>query len=142
MVFTFGLVGGVTLVSGVWYAINKTDGALQEIAADTAQDLLEAGTPYVDAISAGLDELAEQFGVGLGVIADAIEDVAEDVAEGTLNIIENAGVSLLKAGAKTKQYFVDEVGDRRVQFVKQLTILIIVLMTTVFIYNSLMLRDR
>lgn len=95
-----------------------------------------------DSIDSAFNELAEEFGEGLDAIGEGISDAVGDVAEGTLNVIENAGVAILKAGAKTKEYFVDEVGDRRVQFVKQLTILIIVLMTTVFIYNSLMLRDR
>lgn len=147
------IIGGVTLVGGVWYAIDKTDGKLEEIAADTAQTLLETGTPFITALGEGLESIGEDIGAGLLDLGEALGDIGEDIGEGlldlgeglgsaTLDVIENIGIAIIKAGAKTKEFIVDEIGDRRVTFVKQFTILIIVLMTTVFIYNSLMLKDR
>ena len=158
------IIGGVTLVGGVWYAIDKSDGKLEEIAGDTARDLLEEGIPYVNSLAAGLQSIGEDIGEGLGDIGDdlaaGLADFGGDIAEGlgdlgeglldfgeglgsaTLDVIENIGITIIKAGAKTKEFIVDEIGDRRVTFVKQFTILIIVLMTTVFIYNSLMIRDK
>ena len=117
------------------------DDAIPDINIDFP-DFGEELTQLGDSIDSAFNELAEEAREGLESIGEGISDAAKDVAEGTLNVIENAGVAILKAGARTKEYFVDEVGDRRVQFVKQLTILIIVLITTVFIYNSLMFRDR
>ena len=90
-----------------------------------------------DAIDEAFNELAEEAREGLESIGDGISEGISAAGAATLDVIENAGVAILKAGARTKEYFVDEVGDRRVQFVKQLTILIIVLITTVFIYNSM-----
>lgn len=97
-------------------------------------------------ISEGLEQLGDAIGddlrEGLESLGEGIVDVGQGVGAATLDVIENIGVSILKAGARTKEYIVDEIGDRRVTFVKQFTILIIVLMTTVFVYNSLMLKDR
>ena len=147
------IIGGVTLVGGIWYAIDKSDGKLQEIATDTAQSLLEEGIPYVNALGEGLESIGEDIGAGLLDLGEALGDIGEDIGAGlldlgeglgsaTLDVIENIGITIIKAGAKTKEFIVDEIGDRRVTFVKQFTILIIVLMTTVFIYNSLMIKDR
>ena len=146
-------VAGVTLVAGTWYALDKSGESLGEISREAAQDFLEAGKPYVAALSAGLESIGEDIGEGLGDLGEALGDIGEDIGAGlldlgeglgsaTLDVIENIGITIIKAGAKTKEFIVEEIGDRRVTFVKQFTILIIVLMTTVFIYNSLMIRDK
>lgn len=105
-------------------------------------DISEGLEQLGDAIGSGIGEIGEDLREGLESLGEGIVDVGQGVGAATLDVIENLGVSILKAGARTKEYIVDEIGDRRVTFVKQFTILIIVLMTTVFVYNSLMLKDR
>jgi len=105
-------------------------------------DINEGLSQLGDAIDSAFNEIAEEVGEGLDAIGGGISEAVGDVGSATLDVIENLGIAVIKAGAKTKEFIVDEIGDRRVTFVKQFTILIIVLMTTVFIYNSLMLRDR
>ena len=134
------VVSFITKVGLNWYL--NSDGVFQEITEEAATTLIEEGTPYVDAIASGLGEIGDDLREGLTSLGEGIVDVGQGVGEATLNVIENSGIALMKAAGKTRDYFVQEIGDRRVQFVKQLTILIIVLMTTVFIYNSLMMKDR
>lgn len=118
------------------------EGLVEKIATDAAEALIEAGTPYVNTLATGLGEIGDDIREGLETLGEGIIDVGQGIGSATLDVIENAGVSLIVAAGKTKKYIVDEIGDRRVTFVKQFTMLIIVLMTTVFIYNSLMLKDR
>ena len=95
-----------------------------------------------ESLEEGLISTGQAIQAGLEGVADEISDTVSDAGLAALDDIENSGIALMKAAGKTRDYFVQEIGDRRVQFVKQLTILIIVLMTTVFIYNSLMMKDR
>ena len=123
-----------------WY-YNNAD-VVEEVTEEAAQSLIDAGTPFINAISEGLGNIGDDLREGLESLGGSIVNIGEGVGAASLDVIENIGISILKAGARTKEYIVDEIGDRRVTFVKQFTILIIVLMTTVFVYNSLMLRDK
>ena len=76
------IIGGVTLVGGIWYAIDKSDGKLQEIATDTAQSLLEEGIPYVNALGEGLESIGEDIGAGLLDLGEALGDIGEDIGAG------------------------------------------------------------
>lgn len=95
-----------------------------------------------EAVEQGLISSAEALERGLQNLGDEIGEDLREVGAATLSVIENSGIALIKAGAKTKEYFVDEIGERRVQFVKNITVILIGLMTIVFIYNSILMKDR
>ena len=125
-----------------YFASADEEGLIEEITRETAEALIEAGTPLFNTLASGLVDIGDDIREGLESLGEGIIDVGEGIGSATLDVLENAGVALIKAAGKTKKYIVDEIGDRRVTFVKQFTMIIIVLMTTVFIYNSLMLKDR
>tara|TARA_B110000495_G_C23039916_1_gene623002 strand:+ start:4039 stop:4452 length:414 start_codon:yes stop_codon:yes gene_type:complete len=130
------------IVGTKYFLSDPIQDKLEQVSKETADELIELGTPVINALQDGLDDLGEGLREGLESLGGAIEGVGRGLGSASLDLAENIGVALLKAGANTRNYIVDEIGDRRVTFVKQFTILIIVLMTTVFVYNQLMMKDR
>lgn len=97
---------------------------------------------YEAARNEGEKEAKEAWKDYVEPIIDSATEWGVDLGAATLNVIENSGIALIKGAGKTRDYFVEEIGDRKVTFVKQFTILIIVLITTIFIYNQLLMKDR
>ena len=101
---------------GKWIA-KKADGQVQEITEDTANALIQAGTPVVDAITEGLSEAVSELG---------------DV---TLGLIKGAGIALVEGVGDTYDYVSDRLAPHRVDAVAITWSLIIYSLTAYTIMN-------
>ena len=122
-------------LAGGYYFVKKYTEDGEEYLEQIEEDAFEAFRLAGATISTEISE-------GFATLGNSLRGLGSDIGTATLDVLENAGIALMKGSSKTANYFVEEIGDRKVSFVKQMTILIIVLMTTVYVYNLVMMKDR
>jgi len=108
----------VILIGGVWYKRNP-EGIVQQVTADAAQELIDAGTPIIESVS-------EFFG-----------EIGDQLAEGALDLIRGAGIAVLDATNATYTLAASIVEPRRVEAVAVAWSMLIYALTAFTIYNKM-----
>ena len=108
----------VILIGGVWYKRNP-EGIVQQVTADAAQELIDAGTPIIESVS-------EFFG-----------EIGDQLAEGALDLIRGAGIAVLDATNATYTLAASIVEPRRVEAVAVAWSMLIYTLTAFTIYNKM-----
>ena len=106
------------LIGGTWYARNP-EGVVQQVTADAAQELIDAGTPIIESIS------------------DFFSDLGDEISEGALDLIRGAGIAVLDAANATYSLTASIVAPRRVETVAVAWSMLIYALTAFTIYNKM-----
>ena len=94
----------------------------------------EEGEPWYDP---ALDTIVETVTTGFEEIAAALTGFGSDIGSGLLDLIRSAGVAVIEAVSDTYDYTANKVGDKKVQLVSSLTVLIIAGFTASYILARL-----
>ena len=124
------IVGGVILIGGVWYAVDQTDGRIEEITEDAKDAFVETGVPILQSISEGI-------GAGLETIGAGLADLGEDLGSGALVVIRGAGRAIIDSGENMFDYIAEKVAPHRVEAVTAITAMLFYGATAVIVFKKI-----
>ena len=124
------IVGGVILIGGVWYAVDQTDGRIEEITEDAKDDFVETGLPILQSIGEGI-------GAGLETIGAGLAEIGEDLGSGALVVIRGAGRAVIDSGENMFDYIASKVSPHRVEAVTAITAMLFYGTTAVIIFKKI-----
>tara|TARA_R110001599_G_scaffold78220_1_gene212801 strand:- start:202 stop:603 length:402 start_codon:yes stop_codon:yes gene_type:complete len=124
------IVGGVILIGGVWYAVDQTDGRIEEITEDAKDAFVETGVPILQSIGEGI-------GAGLETIGAGLAEIGEDLGSGALVVIRGAGRAVIDSGENMFDYIASKVSPHRVEAVTAITAMLFYGTTAVIIFKKI-----
>ena len=124
------IVGGVILIGGVWYAVDQTDGRIEEITEDAKDAFVETGVPILQSIGEGI-------GAGLETIGAGLAEIGEDLGSGALVVIRGAGKAIIDSGENMFDYIASKVSPHRVEAVTAITAMLFYGTTAVIIFKKI-----
>lgn len=124
------IAGGVILISGVWYAVDKTDSRLEEITVEAKDQLVAAGVPILQTIGEGI-------GAGLETIGEGLGELGEDLGAGALVVIRGAGRAIIDSGENMFDYIAKKVSPHRVEAVTAITAMLFYGATAVIVFKKI-----
>ena len=124
------IVGGVILIGGVWYAVDQTDGRIEEITEDAKDAFIETGVPILRSIGEGIGSGLETIGAGLA-------EIGEDLGSGALVVIRGAGRAVIDSGENMFDYIASKVSPHRVEAVTAITAMLFYGTTAVIIFKKI-----
>ena len=124
------IVGGVILIGGVWYAVDQTDGRIEEITEDAKDAFVETGVPILQSIGEGI-------GAGLETIGAGLAEIGEDLGSGALVVIRGAGRAVIDSGENMFDYIASKVSPHRVEAVTAITAMLFYGTTAIIIFKKI-----
>ena len=124
------IAGGVILIGGVWYAVDKTDSRLEEITVEAKDQLVAAGIPILQSIGEGI-------GAGLETIGEGLGELGEDLGAGALVVIRGAGRAIIDSGENMFDYIAKKVSPHRVEAVTAITAMLFYGATAVIVFKKI-----
>tara|TARA_Y100000114_G_scaffold127717_1_gene124487 strand:+ start:191 stop:610 length:420 start_codon:yes stop_codon:yes gene_type:complete len=119
------LVGGVT-----YYIATDQNGVVSNIAKDKFDELKDAGVPVVQQLGAALEELGDDIKQGLVSLGSSIGNEL-------LELIEGAGVALVKGLDRTADYVYERtLAGREPDIIAGFTVTILSIGAAVYLYQS------
>ena len=119
------LVGGVT-----YYIATDQNGVVSNIAKDKFDELKDAGVPVAQQIGAALDDLG-------GDIKEGLVSLGSSIGNELLELIEGAGVALVKGLDATADYVYERtLAGREPDIIAGFTVTILSIGAAVYLYQS------
>ena len=119
------LVGGVT-----YYIATDQNGAVSNIAKEKFDELKDAGVPIAEKIGAALEDLG-------GDIKEGLVSLGSSIGNELLELIEGAGVALVKGLDRTADYVYERtLAGREPDIIAGFTVTILSIGAAVYLYQS------
>ena len=119
------LVGGVT-----YYIATDQNGAVSNIAKEKFDELKDAGEPIAEKIGAALEDLG-------GDIKEGLVSLGSSIGNELLELIEGAGVALVKGLDRTADYVYERtLAGREPDIIAGFTVTILSIGAAVYLYQS------
>ena len=142
------MVVGLVGIGTAWYLYNQADDTLTQLSTDAKNELIEAGTPIIQEIGAGIGKIGEGIGelgsdlgtglLGLGSsLAEEIGEIGSDLGTGALKVIRGAGVAVIEGAEDIVDYAWTKIAPHRVPAVTAVTAITIYLTTAVILFKKI-----
>tara|TARA_R110002050_G_scaffold296231_1_gene455968 strand:+ start:66 stop:497 length:432 start_codon:yes stop_codon:yes gene_type:complete len=135
------IVGGVILIGGVWYAVDKTDGRIEEITDEAKDAFVSTGIPILQSIGEGLGDglefLGEGISEGLGILGGELGDLGSDIGDAALKVLRRSGIAVIEGAEDIFDYTYNKVAPYRVETVTAVTAMLIYSITALTIFKKI-----
>tara|TARA_R100001163_G_C5013216_1_gene158434 strand:- start:11 stop:451 length:441 start_codon:yes stop_codon:yes gene_type:complete len=142
------MVVGLVGIGTAWYLYNQADDTLTQLSTDAKNELIEAGTPIIQEIGAGIGQIGQGIGelgsdlgtglLGLGSsLAEEIGEIGSDLGTGALKVIRGAGVAVIEGAEDIVDYAWTKIAPHRVPAVTAVTAITIYLTTAVILFKKI-----
>lgn len=139
---------GLVSIGTAWYLYNQVDDSLTEVTTQARDELIDAGTPIIQEIGAGIGQIGQGIGelgadlgtglLGLGSsLAEEIGEIGSDLGTGALKVIRGAGIAVIEGAEDIVDYTWTKVSPHRVQAVTAVTAITIYITTAVILFKKI-----